>query len=317
MIGEEDALLYINDLKFKKGITKENLKNGTYNINDLLEGELLDNFNKIKESTIKIIDFSKEIQKETNTKNKKYLELMNDVIGSADLEDGIMLNSYYINKNINNINLMSDIEKVLSHEVQHMIQEIENGENNGTIFFGIDPKTDKMFFVGENKKDSFYKYRNNPLEIESEVVRVMNAMTVEERKKYPLNFIYEQVKKHYESNDNLNPRKFIQNLEKFNEEDLKIWYNESKEGINNNDFKRYQYTNKQNIDRTKSEQTNKGTNFIDIVYENGERARINTTTFERESTNYSTRIGKNYRELENSSFNLPLSEQLENKEQKY
>lgn len=200
LLGKEDAILYEKDLTMKKDFDPKNISDFDGKVSDVFEGELLNNFPQLGEANFRIYDIPKEYEELYGTKNKKILKMLDQTAGSESLENGISLNKKFIDNNINNKKINKLIENLLSHEFQHYIQDIQYGDKGGTSYFGLDLENDMMYVINENGETNFKKalkqgqkdYLNNPLEIEAEVNRFLNEMTSEERKLFPLDFIYEK-----------------------------------------------------------------------------------------------------------------------------
>lgn len=319
-IDNQDALFFVEDLKFKKDINLLNLKPGKYALNEIMEGPLLENIRQLKNLNFKLIDFEQEVLNEGVSKEdaKKF----GDVAGSASLDDGISINIKYINKIEKEQNPLKIIENILSHEIQHVIQSIEYGESKTTAFFNYDEKTKKIIYTETNPTEAKYKYRNNPKEIEAEVTRIQNAMSPEQRRKIPLNLLFNEVKSYYKDKNNLNPIKpqsFINQLFGKYGYNLETWYNDIKAGDTNELFKSYDYGNRENIKEQNNEVVSFRRNQRDASGKNRTSDFGNASLFITESGNNiqgsntisdEIKLKKN-EELDNSSFSFAAAKQYD------
>lgn len=283
-IDNTDALIYVKDLSFKNNIDLINLKPGKYKLNDIMEGPLLNNIDLLNKLNFKLIDFEQDTLNDTG--NKEFAKEMGNIAGGASIEEGILINKGYIDKIKNKFNSQKVIENIISHEVQHIIQEIEYGKTSSTAFFNYDEKNNKIVYIGPSAEESEYIYRNNPKEIESEVTRVQNEMTPSEKKILPLNLLFDEIKTYYENKNTksaLNPRRFINNLFNKYAPDLEKWYNEVKTG-DLNGFRKYSYGNSDNIREQESASLYNNNDKHKTIYETTKSAKKDADLFIGEST---------------------------------
>lgn len=311
-VDNQDALFYVEDLKFKKDINLLDLKPGKYALNEIMEGPLLENISQLKNLNFELIDYEQEVL--SNGVSKEDAKRFGEVAGSSSLDDGISINTKYINKIKNEQNPSKIIENILAHEVQHIIQSVEYGESEITAYFNYDEKTKKLIYTEENPIDAKHKYRNNPKEIESEVTRIQNFMTPEQRRKIPLNLLFNEVKSYYRDKKNLNPIKpqqFINQLFGKYGYNLEMWYNDIKAGDTNELFKTYDYGNRENIKEQNNEVVSFRRNQRNVSGKNGTSNFGNASLFVAKSGSDTKRgnqlfdeIKLKNNELDNSSFNL-------------
>lgn len=301
LIGNEDALLYVDDLKFKNNVDITKLPEGTYKASEILDGDLLKNFKEIGNLDVEITNLKDVMSKITN--NKSALDSMDSVGGSASLDEGIKLNSKYINDNKNNPKLKQMIEELLSHEVQHIIQDVEYPNSGETLYFGIDKNTDEIFYFGDTQENAQKAYRNHPKEIEAEVTNLQNAMTKEQRHKFPLDLLFDEVKNHYKNNIvDIKTTQFINELEKKYGKDLEKWYTNSRNGVEKDAFKRYTYGNQRNIEDQKALSNSKKNAVVDVSYGDGRKTTGYLEDFKRKSKLHDGTSDRAYKELDDSSF---------------
>lgn len=311
-VDNQDALFYVEDLKFKKDINLLDLKPGKYALNEIMEGPLLENIRQLKNLNFELIDYEQEVL--NNGVSKEDAKKFGEVAGSSSLDDGISINTKYINKIKNEQNPSKIVENILAHEVQHIIQSVEYGESEITAYFNYDEKTKKLIYTEENPIDAKHKYRNNPKEIESEVTRIQNFMTPEQRRKIPLNLLFNEVKSYYRDKKNLNPIKpqqFINQLFGKYGYNLEMWYNDIKAGDTNELFKTYDYGNRENIKEQNNEVVSFRRNQRNVSGKNGTSNFGNASLFVAKSGSDTKRGNQLFdetklknNELDNSSFNL-------------
>lgn len=289
---------YVEDLKFKKTL---NVKTGqAYNIEEVLEGELLDTYPFLRNKEIVMEDLIKDAQRDGVT-NTEYLKQLKGVQGATTTDGKLVLNT-------RNLKSTQEATNVLSHEIQHLIQDYQENGSEETTYFGID-ENGNYYTKGATEKDALAAYRNHKNEIEAEVTRVQNAMTKEQRHKYPLSLLINEVSKHYSvTNSSIKPDKFISNLEKKYGQLLDEWYDNGGSDANaQNKFERNANTNSTNITQNESEShkrnnianlpgTRKGSkNFTNLYVEHSE-------SDVGENNSESNRNQR--QELDNSSFSF-------------
>ena len=157
-----------------------------------------------------------------------------------------------------------------------------------------------------NEHDAEYAYRNNPLEIEAEISRVLNRMTNKQRHNIPLSFIKQEVSKYYSiTSKSINLDKFISNLEK-------LYYNGSRRNGrndtllgNNSNSKRINSNLGRNENRFNFDNSNnrlyeerRGNKSIKKLFT--QESESNDTT--NNATNRNNQAAN--QELDNSSFSL-------------
>lgn len=291
---------YVEDLKFKKTL---NVKTGqAYNIEEVLEGELLDTYPFLKNKEIVMEDLIKDAQRDDVT-NTEYLKKLKGVQGATTNDGKLVLNT-------GNLKTTKEATNVLSHEIQHLIQEYQENGSEETVYFGID-ENGNYYTKGVSEKEALAAYRNHKNEIEAEVTRVQNAMTKEQRHRYPLSLLISEVSKHYSvMSKSIKSDKFISNLENKYGQLLDEWYDNNGNGVyGQNEIERNTNTNSANTTRneSKSHQRNNIANlprqgrgskkFINLYVEHSE-SNVG------ENNSESNRNTRTQEELDNSSFSL-------------
>ena len=157
-----------------------------------------------------------------------------------------------------------------------------------------------------NEHDAEYAYRNNPLEIEAEISRVLNRMTNKQRHNIPLSFIKQEVSKYYSiTSKSINLDKFISNLEK-------LYYNGSRRN-GRNDTLLGNNTNSKRINSNLGRNENRFNfdNSNNRLYEERRGNKSIKKLFTQESESNDTTNNATNRnnqaanqELDNSSFSL-------------
>lgn len=298
-INENRADFYVRDLKFKKGVELE--PETVHTLKNVMEGELFDNYPNFKDVKFYYKDLVQEAKKKGIT-NQEYLNKINSISG-ATLNDGDL----FINSS--RIKTLDGIESILSHEIQHKIQELQENGSEETGYFGID-NNNNFYYKGVNEQEAEYAYRNNPLEIEAEISRVLNRMTNEQRHDIPLSFIKQEVSKYYSiTSKSINLDKFISNLEK-------LYYN-SDRGSGQNDTLLGNNTNSKrinsNLERNENRFTFDNTNNRLLEKRRGDKSIKNLFTQEFESDNTTNNeTNRNNQtinqELDDSSFSFEENE---------
>ena len=173
MFDEGKAKLYVDDLKLKNDVENLIKTNKQIKLSELFDSKVFENYPELKDYYFEVRNFEQDAIDEGLS--QKQIEKYKKVKGTTTEDNGVIVNS--------NLKSIDEMENVLSHEVQHLIQEI-NGD-----------KTDSNKVLEEQGKKA---YRNLPSEIEAEINRVLNAMTSEQRKNIDTQSIRDEILKYYE-----------------------------------------------------------------------------------------------------------------------
>lgn len=276
-------ILYVKDLELTRYIDFS--KQGEYNFADYLDGDILENFPKFKNYKIFVDDLY-----DIAIKSGKSTEVANEYkrAYAATVEDeGIVFNTEAV-KDFNN----DDIKNIMSHEIQHLIDEEQFGKKEVARYYDV--SDDKKIYTREEK---IAKYRTNPKEISAEVTRMQNAMNSNERKLFPIDLIYNEVYNYYaENSKHLDSEKFIENLKNNYADRLNEWYNMVEEGETNDRPYRWDRANSLSSD-------NFGYN------ENSKRYReLKSKTDNPNSSNSGIKIGET--EIGNTEENKQYSDKI-------
>lgn len=117
----------VRDLKFKKGIELE--PENVYNLSNVMEGELFDSYPAFRDIKLYYRDLVQEAKKSGIT-NQEYLNKINSISGATLTDGDLVINS-------NKIKTLDGIENILSHEIQHKIQELQETEVKKLDILGL------------------------------------------------------------------------------------------------------------------------------------------------------------------------------------
>jgi len=279
---------YVGDLKVKQGT--ELIEGKKYKFGNELYGDVLDTYPQLKDKYVQYTNFENELKDELDFTQDELEELKN-VVGATTTDNNVAINS-------KKVKTLDDFENVLSHEVQHLIQEINN------------PDKQKTIDIFRNKDISYNEkinsYRNSPTEMEAEIVRVLNSMTQKQRRRIGIKDITNELKGYYSKNDKkVNPQQFISYLEN-------KYYNNSQGGgkfdstisSKNESTKRSGgYVNKEGNESVSSD-LSFGQYSIRKGFGKFKDFLIEESTSNIGANKESDTSNKNKKELDNSSFSL-------------
>lgn len=172
LFDTDTAKLYVDDLKLKDNVENLIKNNKKIKLSELFDSKIFENYPQLKDYYFEVRNLEQDAINENLAQED--VDTYRLIKGSTTEDNGIVINS--------NLKSIDEMESVLSHEVQHLIQEI-NGD-----------KTDSKKVLEEQGKEA---YRKLPTELEAEVNRVLNNMTPEQRKNINPQSIKDEILKYY------------------------------------------------------------------------------------------------------------------------
>lgn len=166
----EDFTSKIDDINYFKNNLNKEMK-----LSDVFEGKIFESYPQLKDYDFEMSNFENDAIKENLSQDEinEYKK-----IKASAYDNGIIANDI--------IKDIKELESVISHEAQHLIQQL-NGED-----------VDSSKVYREQGKEA---YRKLPTELEAEVNRVLNNMTSEQKKNINPQSIKDEILKYYKENN--------------------------------------------------------------------------------------------------------------------